>query len=286
MDLWIYAKSSHRDGLENVRRCAAMANHLQEFSPTLCTGDYRAASIAKDVLQVNKTMGIDAVGNLPYTMERLDILIYDNDEVTEEMHDEMEDFCTQLYKVGEEIPFDLVDEQFFAPHEQKYEKAIFFGDDDYQKWFVSFCEDSSLHAMTLINGNYFFLDTMQQFQRAFQDVVDEEEYVDRVRSSSSLLSASVHTCLESLAAGNRPVYFRRGDKVVEHEELLGKYGIPVASGKGLDALVDSFESIIKDYPTTKKIQRPDLSSLKARIQKAFDDTSHITPAKNNSLFMH
>ena len=117
MDLYIYAKSSHRDGLENVRRCSALARMLQEFEPTLCTGDYRAASIAKDTLGIKRTMGIDAVGNLPYTMERLDMLMYDNDEVTQQMHAQMDVLCKSLYNVGEDIPFDIVDQEFFKPLE-------------------------------------------------------------------------------------------------------------------------------------------------------------------------
>lgn len=66
MNLWIYAKSSHRDGLENVRRCSALAKLLNDVSPTLCSADYRAAYIANKQFGVKNTMGIDAVGNLPH----------------------------------------------------------------------------------------------------------------------------------------------------------------------------------------------------------------------------
>ena len=278
MDLYIYAKSSHRDGLENVRRCSAVARMLQEFEPTLCTSDYRAASIAKDTLGIKRTMGIDAVGNLPHTMERLDMLIYDNDEVTPQMHKQMDAFCARLYKMGEDIPFDLVDEEFFEPSAVTRDKGVFFGDDDYKGWFLNFCEGSAKHDVALLNGNYFFFDSAAKLEKSFKQIEDEEKYFSVIKTTKYLLTASVHAALESLAAGNSPVYFKRGDKDLNTEYLIEKYDIPKVSGANLDTLMGAFDAICKHYPQTKKIEKFDITKIKEQIALTFKEYAHIKPA--------
>ena len=278
MELYIYAKSSHRDGLENMRRCAAYAKLLEEFSPTLCTGDYRAATVAKQTLDIKRTMGIDAVGNLPHTMERLDMLIYDNDEVTQQIDQQMRAYCTRLYKISRELPVTCVDPHFFDKGASERLEGVFFGDDDYQKWFVSFCRESDLYEIPLLNGNYFFLDTTKEFEKSFTEVVDEEEYLSFIASSKYLLSGSLHAVFESLAAGNKPVFFHRGDKELEHIKLLEEYNVPVAHGEDLDALIKDFRTISQEYPQTKTFSNPDLKEIKEQIAQTFKEYAHIKPA--------
>ena len=136
MQLYIYARSGHNFGLENVRRASALCNTLSEYDPILCTADYRAATFAKQCLDVQKGVGVDIIGNLPNVMERGDMLIYDDSgEASDTMTSHMKEFCTRLYKVGEDIPFEITDERFSTPLETKYEKAVYFSDDDYSNWF-------------------------------------------------------------------------------------------------------------------------------------------------------
>ncbi len=282
MNLWIYAKSSHRDTLENVRRGSAIANALSEFSPTLCTGDYRAASIARETMSVKDTMGVDAMGNLPHTMERLDMLVYDNEDVTHEMHAQMGEFCSKLYSVGKDLPFDIVDESYFQENKSSIKKGVFFSDDDYDKWFFDFCKGSKKYDAPLLNGNYFFLDTQKEYEKSFSEVVDEEEYKEFVKSSEFLLCGSVHTCLESLACGNKPVFFMRKDKSVLNMKLILKYKIPLAHGENLDELMQNFENIIANYPQTQKIVPYDFSSMKEEIAAVFKEYEGLVPAMDYS----
>jgi len=282
MNLWIYAKSSHRDSLENVRRGSTIANALAEFSPTLCTGDYRAASIAKETMDVKNSMGVDAMGNLPHTMQRLDMLVYDNEDVTPEMHQEMSEFCAKLYSVGKDLPFDIVDESYFKENKSHTKKGVFFSDDDYDKWFLNFCNGSKKHDAPLLNGNYFFLDTTKEYEKSFSEVTDEEEYKAFIKSSEYLLCGCVHTCLESLACGNKPVFFMRKDKLSSNVKLISKYKIPLAYGKNLDALMQDFEKVIANYPQTEKIQAYDFSSLKEEIAAVFKEYEGLVPAMDYS----
>lgn len=279
--LWLYAKSSHRESLDSVRRCSAIANALDEFNPRLCTGDYRAASIAKDTMGVKNSMGVDAMGNLPHTMERLDMLIYENEDVTPDMYEAMDDFCSKLYSVGKDIPFDIVDKKYLAQSDFSIQKALFFSDDDYDKYFLNFCKNSKKYDMPLLNGNYFFLDTHKEYEKSFSKVIDEEEYEDIIRNTEYLLSASVHTCLESLASGNKPVFFVRKSQQHLHMELIEKYNIPTAQGDNLDALMESFEEIIVDYPQTKKLEQFDFSAIAKSIRAVFEEYKHITPTMSH-----
>jgi len=277
MRLWLYAKSSHRESLDNVRRVSAITNALAEFNPTLCTGDYRAASIAKDTMGVKNSMGVDAMGNLPHTMERLDMLIYDNEDVTSEMYEAMDDYCSKLYSVGKDIPFDVVDNSYFVQSDFSITKALFFSDDDYDKYFLDFCKNSQKYDIPLLNGNYFFLDTQKEYEKSFSQVIDEEEYEDIIQNTEYLLCASVQSCLESLAAGNKPVFFVRKSQPQLHIDLIEKYNIPTAQGENLDALIESYEQIIATYPKTNKIEKFDFSSMANSIREVFDEYKNITP---------
>ena len=64
MQVYLYAKSGHNFGLENVRRVSSLVNVFKDTDPILCTADYRAATFAKSELGVNRGVGVDVIGNL------------------------------------------------------------------------------------------------------------------------------------------------------------------------------------------------------------------------------
>lgn len=284
MNLYIYAKSSHRDGLENVRRCAALAKELAEFKPTLCTEDYRSASMAKNELGVLRTMGIDGVANLRYTMERLDILIYDGDRLEDEVFAQIEDYSSLFLKVNsEDIPATIIDRGFFTTSEIKRKYGVFFADDDYRNSFYDFCQGSKKHGIDLLLGHYFFLGNEERLQESFANIKESQEYEDFIKSTQYLLCANIHSALESLACGNKPVFFMRKDKDIQNIELLEKYNIPIAKGDTLEMLVESFYKITENYPQTKRVENFDLSKIKTKIAEIFKQYDHLTPAIDYGL---
>ncbi len=280
MQVYIYAKSGHNFGLENVRRSSAVAVMLEDFDPIFCTADYRAATFAKSELGIKRGVGIDVIGNLPHTMERGDILIYDDSgEASDTMSEHMKQFCTHLYKMGTDIPFEIVDTAFTNEMETTLSKAIFFADDDYANWFLDFCADSKQQDLPLLLGHYFFLGNDDKLKPYFKDLIEEEEYRDTVKTTKYLLSASVHSCMESLASGNCPVYFKREDKeIIQNIELITKYNIPVIDGENLEQLVENFEKVIVDYPIINKIERFDISSIKDEIKTTLKKFEMIMPS--------
>lgn len=279
MQLYIYARSGHNFGLENIRRASAICNMLETCDPILCSADYRAATFAKAELGVKKGVGVDVIGNMPNVMERGDILIFDDGgEASETMQAHMKDFCKLLYKVGEDIPFDIVDETFFDKAEKKNDYAVFFADDDYANWFFEFFQTGAKQDMPLVWGHYFFFKNEAKTAEYFSEVIEEEGYIDTVKGTKYLLTASVHTALESLASGNCPVFFKRGDKLVQNFDLIEKYNIPVVEGENMDVLVSAFKAVAHDYPQTRNLEKFDISNIKEQIKDMLKKFEMIKPS--------
>jgi hypothetical protein len=180
MNLYVYCQSGHNFGLENLRRTATICKKLKDLDPLLATADYRAASFAKGELGVKRTVGIDVIENLPNMMLRLDILIFDSLEPSDTMRKHMKDYCSHLYEVGVDIPYDIVDDGFFEETKRVREKCFFFADDDYENELLDFTKGSNKHDITLLNGHYFFMGNDDKLAFAFNDVVDDAQYAQCV----------------------------------------------------------------------------------------------------------
>ncbi|MDX9901160.1 MAG: hypothetical protein RBT22_06680 [Aliarcobacter sp.] len=270
MQVYLYAKSGHTVGLDATRRCAAIANFLKELDPILCTSDFRAGAFAKDNLGVKKYVNIDVVRNLHNMMHRGDILIYETPEVNENMKEEMKEFCTLLYGIGEELNEIIVDESIYIKNENPtIEKTIFFGDDDYHNLLLGIIEDSKKYDINLLMGHYFFLGNEKIFVNHFLNIIDEEEYVQTIQNSKYLLTTSLQTALESLSCGNKPVLFRRIDKSYD-EELIKKLNLPLIQSDNLEELINQFELIIKDYPIITNFKCTDFKIISSEIKEKIE----------------
>ena len=251
MQVYLYAKSGHTVGLEATKRCAAIANALKEFDPILCTSDFRAGAFAKDLLGIRRYVNIDVIRNLHNIMEKRDILIYDTPEINDNMKKDMTDFCTLVYGIDDEIKGIIVDSSIYNKMDNtnlnKLDKTIFFGDDDYNNIFLEMTEQSEKQEINMLMGHYFFLGNEKVFSNYFSNVIDEEEYVQTIKNSKYLLTASLQSALESLACGNFPVLFKRFDKNYD-EELITNLNIPVIKGDNLKQLIENFSVIINNYP--------------------------------------
>ena len=251
MQVYLYAKSGHTIGLEATKRCAAIANALKEFDPILCTSDFRAGAFAKDLLGIRRYVNIDVIRNLHNIMEKRDILIYDTPEINENMKKDMTDFCTLVYGIDDEIKGIIVDSSIYNKTDNanlnKLDKTIFFGDDDYNNIFLEMAKESEKQEINMLMGHYFFLGNEKVFSNYFSNVIDEQEYVQTIKNSKYLLTASLQSALESLACGNFPVLFKRFDKNYD-EELITNLNIPVIKGDNLKQLIENFSVIINNYP--------------------------------------
>ncbi|MGA1933262.1 hypothetical protein ACH5BF_11215 [Arcobacter sp. YIC-464] len=275
MQVYFYAKSGHAIGLEGAKRCAAIVNELKEFDPILCTSDFRAGAFAKDLLGIRRYVNIDVVRNLHNIMQKRDILLYDTDETNELMKEGMNEFCSLVYNL-DELGEIIVDKQLYTKVENpSIEKTIFFGDDDYNELFLQGVKESSKHEITLLMGHYFFLGNEKVFTQHFNEVIDEEEYVETIQNSKYLLTASLQTALESISCGNSPVLFKREDKSY-NEDLIKKLNIPVIEAKSIDKTIEEFDDIIKSYPTIENFEIYDISQVKNEITQKIEAYKKLT----------
>ncbi len=267
MTLYIYARSGHNFGLENIRRCSVIYKKLAHLDPILATADYRAATFAKSELGIKKGVGVDIIGNLPHMMRRKDILIFDSLEPSETMREYMADFCEILLEVGVNIPYDIVDEEYFEASKTIQEKGFFFADDDYEADLLKICDSSKNCGLPILLGHYFFLGSETKLAPYFGEMYEDEEYTKFIKGTKYLLTSSINTALESLACGNHPVFFARNIKPYKGElQFLEKYNIPQISGSNLDELVVNFEGVIANYPQTNAVEKFDMSEIIANIE--------------------
>ena len=273
MQVYLYAKSGHTIGLEATKRCAAIANALKEFDPILCTSDFRAGAFAKDLLGIRRYVNIDVIRNLHNIMEKRDILIYDTPEINENMKKDMTDFCTLVYGIDDEIKGIIVDSSIYNKTDNtnlnKLDKTIFFGDDDYNNIFLEMAKQSEKQEINMLMGHYFFLGNEKVFSNYFSNVIDEEEYVQTIKNSKYLLTASLQSALESLACGNFPVLFKRFDKNYD-EELITNLNIPVIKGDNLKQLIENFSVIINNYPNINNFNIISFDTIVKNVKEKID----------------
>ena len=273
MQVYLYAKSGHTVGLEATKRCAAIANALKEFDPILCTSDFRAGAFAKDLLGIRRYVNIDVIRNLHNMMEKRDILIYDTPEINDNMKKDMTAFCTLVYGIDDEIKGIIVDSSIYNKTDNanlnKLDKTIFFGDDDYNNIFLEMAKESEKQEINMLMGHYFFLGNEKVFLDYFSNVIDEEEYVQTIKNSKYLLTASLQSALESLACGNFPVLFKRFDKNYD-EELITNLNIPVIKGDNLKQLIENFSVIINNYPNINNFNIISFDTIVKNVKEKID----------------
>lgn len=274
MNVYIYAQSGHNFGLERVRKTAVIAKRLKKYDPVLCTADYRAASFAKDQLDVIKGAGVDVLTNMPNMMSKGDILIYDSTETTELMQHHMKEFCSLLFEVGSDISSIVVDDIYKNPtkNDHSIEKLFYFGDDDYQDFVLqNALKENKKFDIDLLMGHYMFLGNERKLQPFFSNIIDEEEYNQTILDAKFVLTGSEHTALEVLANNAYPVLFKRENKTYRDEEILKNSNVPVIeSFESLEDLFSQFETIIQEYPS---LNRDIFSTFENDMQNALDAIS-------------
>ncbi|WP_281951538.1 hypothetical protein [Nitrosophilus kaiyonis] len=248
MNLYFYAKTGHRIGLDRLRRTVALMKEFDEYNPLLMVQDFRAASYAKSDLGVKRSVGIDDVRNMANICQRGDIIIFDSDEYNDLMHQDMIDFFGKFIRISDNpkdkpkkgeilispylkgeniINSILVDKKYFGDFEKNIDKTFFFGDDDYEKDLLKVSNIFEDLNMNLLEGFYFFINYSDELKKYYKNIFEIEDYEEVIKKTKLFISSSAQSSLEAIASGADVIYIQREDKDSNLIPLFSSLGVKV-----------------------------------------------------------
>lgn len=250
--LYYYANSGHKIGLERVRRGAALLKRLEAegVEVQLLVNDFRAGLVAKDLgvkeyVTIESIQDIDAIveaGNsiiidspeddkgrlVKYFSDFKNVWRFEHDSSDRSIHGET------LLRTGckDENCVDavIVDDIYFEKNSKEERTLFFLSDADYDKTILSNEDFFKSLDMELLLGNYFFVKYEDDLARLFSTLHEPEEYMDLIKSSSCIVTASAQTAIEAKASGAKVIYIHLSDDALYPLELLSSYGIEIVNG--------------------------------------------------------
>lgn len=265
MKIFYYVHTGHRIGLDRFRRACSIIRALENVDITLLCSDFRIAHEARK-FGVQKSVGVDLVQNIPKIAERGDAMIFDSDEASPIMLEDMRDYFSTFIRVSD-TPDDekaaneflispylsgdgicntiIVDDKYFrAKDKQKTIKlAYFFGDDDYEKDLeksLSFIEELNPDLQL---GFYYFLDYEDMLRDKFKNHHEFEDYDEVIQNSEILVTASAQAALENLASGGKPIYIQRDNYSSNLQKLFNELNIPMIRDDNYEQLINIISQI-------------------------------------------
>jgi len=243
--LYYYANTSHKLGLERLRRGAALLNRLSEngTNTQLLVNDFRAGLVARE-LGVSEYVTIEGIQDIDAIAQNGDSIIIDS---SEDDHGRLVKYCEDFDTVWrfahdkedkvihsenlidtDEI---FIDNRYFDDKSKKEERILFFlGDADYDKTILNNENFFKNFDMELLLGNYFFVKYEDDLEKLFKTLHEPEEYEDLIKSSTTIVTASSQTALEAKVAGANVIYLALKKQELYPRELLEEYGITVIDG--------------------------------------------------------
>ncbi len=245
MTLYFYVHTDNRIDLDRLRRSAALAKELQkDFDIYFMTTEFRSATYAKRELGLEKTVGIEDFRNIGNICERGDIIIYDSDEQSEEILQEMIAYFGKFFKISydpKEFPREgaylisphvvgervingiLIDEDYFGSF-AKSKRVFFYGDADYARELEKIAPHIKDFDFELLEGFYFFVDSEEKLRPYFKEIHEYDAYKEIIQQSSLFVTASPQSALEAAATGAKVVTMQKADEE-DYLPLLQKAGI-------------------------------------------------------------
>jgi len=256
--LYYYANTSHKLGLERLRRGATLLNRLNAkgVSTQLLVNDFRAGLVARE-LGVAEYVTIEGIQDIDAIAQHGDSIIIDS---AEDDHGRLVKYCEDFEKVWRfahdtedkaihsEIVIDsdmiLVDDSYFDEKEEKEQRVLFFlGDADYDKTILGNKDFFKALDMELLLGNYFFVKYEDDLAKLFSILHEPEEYESLVKNSSTIVTASSQTALEAKVADANVIYLDIKVNKLYSTDILASHGIVVVDGFDNESLIKALKII-------------------------------------------
>lgn len=226
--LYYYAYTGHKVGLDRMKRAAALLKELknQGMEGKLLVNDFRAGLFAKE-FGIIDAVTIETIQDIDMIAQIGDSLIIDSPEDDKgrlqkycadykavfrfelNAEDEQRYTETMLRLRCEDascISSVIIDDVYFEPLQKIDRTLFFFGDADYDKIILSYQDFFKENPMELLMGHYFFVKYEEELAKIFFKLHEAEEYVNMVRTSNRVVTASFQTALEAKAAGAEVIY--------------------------------------------------------------------------------
>jgi len=254
--LYYYANTSHKMGLERLRRGAALLNKLNSEGENtqLLVNDFRAGLVARE-LGVAEYVTIEGIQDIDAIAENGDSIIMDSDE---DDHGRLVKYCQDFSKVwrfaqdneekvihSEKLisPETVMVDDIFFEQEEKVQRVLFFlGDADYNKTILNNETFFNAFDMELLLGNYFFVKYEEALSKLFTTLHEPEEYVDLIKRTSTIVTASTQTAFEAYVAGAKVIYLAIDDAPLYDRDYIKKFGITVVEGFNVSSLKEALNT--------------------------------------------
>ncbi|WP_415406611.1 hypothetical protein ACLHDG_12660 [Sulfurovum sp. CS9] len=250
--LFYYTNTGHKIGLERLRRGAALLKRLASkgIETQLLVNDFRAGLVAKE-LGVKEYVTVETVQDIDAIAQFGDSIIIDSPE---DDHGRLVKYCEDFknvwrFEVGNddvsvhgETLFKveckdescedavIIDDDYFEETAKEERTLFFLSDADYDKIILSNEVFFKTLNMELLLGNYFFVKYEDDLAKLFSTLHEPEEYMDLIKSSSHIVTASAQTALEAKVSGAKVIYLQLSNNDLYPVELLKTYGIDIVNG--------------------------------------------------------
>ena len=242
--LYYYTNTSHKLGLERLRRGAALIHRLAEKGEEiqLLVNDFRAGLVARE-LGVKEYVTIEGIQDIDAIAENGASIIIDS---VEDDHGRLVKYCQdfeQVWRFAHDendspvhsekvigLETILVDDTFFEPNKKEEKTLFFLGDADYNKTILGNEDFFKAFEMELLLGNYFFVKYEDDLAKLFSVLHEPEEYEELIKGTTTLVTASSQAALEAKASGAKVIYLRLPARELYTTTLLESYGIAVVDG--------------------------------------------------------
>lgn len=257
--VYYYAHTGHKIGLERARRGVTVMKKLQQHGVEvqLLVNDFRAGVALKEQHGIGEYVNIETVQDIDAIAQMGDSVFIDSDE---DDHGRLVKYVADFKQVwrfthdnsdhsihGETLfktdcddeaceNAVIVDDLYFEKCEKEERVLFFLRDYDHDKTILNHADFFQAFNMELLLGNYFFVKYEDALPKLFATLHEPETYVDMIRESATVVTASSQAALEAKASGARTIYMQLEDTPLYPAALLREYGIEVVEGLQEDAL--------------------------------------------------
>jgi len=273
--LYYYANTSHKMGLERLRRGAALLNKLNAKGEEtqLLVNDFRAGLVARE-LGVSEYVTIESIQDIDAIAENGASILIDS---VEDDHGRLVKYCQdfkQVWRFAHDendapihsekvIPLDtvMVDDTFFEETSKEERILFFLGDSDYDKTILNNEAFFKAFDMELLLGNYFFVKYEDDLAKLFSTLHEPEEYEELIKTSTTVVTASSQTALEAKVAGAKVIYLALPERELYDKDLLASYGISIVDGFNSEMVAKYIDDVAaKPIKTIHKIDTTEVLS--------------------------